>query len=266
MPDFTLTFLGTGTSMGIPVIGCSCAVCASADPRDRRSRASIHIQTPESTWVVDTGPDFRMQCLRERVHHLDAVIYTHAHTDHIMGFDDLRPFCFNARDLPVYASAETMTALQRCYQFAFNGENKWPGYIRPAPVVIEGAFTLGATEIEPLAVPHGRTSVNGYLFSRGGSRLAAYFSDCKAVPEAVIERIAGVRHLIVDALRHREHPTHMSVGEALAVVEKVRPGQAWFTHLSHELGHAATEAGLPAGVGVAYDGMKIEIQSTEASA
>jgi phosphoribosyl 1,2-cyclic phosphate phosphodiesterase len=259
MPDFALTFLGTGTSMGVPVIGCDCAVCRSEDPRDRRSRASIFIETPEAKWVVDTGPDFRTQCLRERIHHLDAAIFTHAHTDHIMGFDDLRPFCFGARDLPVYASAETMTALQRVYQFAFNGENRWPGYVRPAPHVVEGPFLLGETEIVPLPVPHGRTMVNGYLFSRRDVRLAAYFSDCKAVPDAAIERIAGVRHLIVDALRHKEHPTHMNVRDALAVAEKVRPGQTWFTHLCHELGHAETEAALPPSVRIAYDGLKLEL-------
>ena len=259
MPELTLTFLGTGTSMGVPVVGCDCAVCVSGDPRDRRTRASIHVRTPEAVWVVDTGPDFRAQCLRERVHALDAVIFTHAHTDHIMGFDDLRPFCFGARDLPVYASPETMEALRRVYQFAFNGENRWPGYVRPEPRLVEGPFQLGATEIAPLPVPHGRTMVTGYLFTRGGVRLAAYLSDCKAVPDAVIEQIAGVRHLIVDALRHREHPTHMSVSEALAVVEKVRPAQTWFTHLSHELGHAATEADLPPGVRIAYDGLKIEM-------
>lgn len=258
MSELTLTFLGTGTSMGVPVVGCDCAVCRSEDPRDRRSRASIHVRTPEAQWVVDTGPDFRSQCLRERIQHLDAAIYTHAHTDHIMGFDDLRPFCFGSRDLPIHASAETMTALQRVYQFAFNGENRWPGYIRPAPSVVDGPFFLGETEIVPLAVPHGRTIVNGYLFSRREVRLVAYFSDCKAVPDEAIERVAGVKHLIVDALRHREHPTHMSVSEALAVVEKVQPGQTWFTHLCHELGHAETEAALPATVRLAYDGLKIE--------
>ncbi len=259
MPEFTLTFLGTGTSMGVPVVGCDCTVCTSTDPRDKRSRSSIHVCTPETSWVVDTGPDFRSQCLRERIHQLDAVIYTHAHTDHIMGFDDLRPFCFGSRDLPVYASDETMTALQRVYQFAFNGENRWPGYIRPEPRLVDGPFFLGETEVVPLAVPHGRTTVNGYLFSRREVRLAAYFSDCKAVPDAAIERITGVKHLIVDALRHREHPTHMSVSDALEVAKKVGAGQTWFTHLCHELGHTETEEDLPPSVRIAYDGLKIEI-------
>ena len=259
MPDLTITFLGTGTSMGVPVVGCDCPVCRSDDPRDWRTRASIHVQTPECAWVVDTGPDFRAQCLRENVRVLDAVVFTHSHTDHIVGFDDLRPFCFGGRDIPVHASAQTMEDLRRIFQFAFNGENRWPGYVRPLPHVIDGPFLLGRTELTPLRVPHGRATVDGFLFSREGERLAAYLSDCKAVPAEVVEKIHGVRHLIVDALREREHPTHMNVAEALAVSAQVLPRHTWFTHISHEIGHAATEAALPPGVRVAFDGMKIEI-------
>ena len=245
--------------MGVPVVGCDCAVCRSTDPRDRRTRSSIFVQTPEAAWVVDTGPDFRAQCLREGVRTLDAAVFTHSHTDHIMGFDDLRPFCFGARDLPVYASAETMNDLHRVFQFAFNGENRrWPGYVRPESRVVDGPFILGGTELTPLPVPHGRAVVNGYLFTRGGVRLAAYLSACKAVPDAVVEQIAGVRHLIIDALRHKEHATHMNVTEALAVAARVKSSHTWFTHLCHELGHAETEAALPAGVRVAYDGLKLE--------
>ena len=259
MAELTITFLGTGTSHGVPMIGCDCRVCRSADPRDQRTRASIYVETPECAWVVDTGPDFRAQALRERVRRVDAVVYTHAHTDHIMGFDDLRIFCHGGRDLPIHASPETMRDLERVFLFAFNGLNRWPGYMRPAPRLIGGPFTLGATEVTPLPVEHGRAQVNGYLFSRGGEPLVAYLSDCKVVPDAAIERIRGVRHLIADALRHQPHPTHMSVSEALALAEKVRPGQTWFTHLCHDLMHAETEAALPVGVRVAYDGMKIEM-------
>jgi phosphoribosyl 1,2-cyclic phosphate phosphodiesterase len=259
MSGLTITFLGTGTSQGVPVIGCDCAVCQSSDPRDRRTRSSIYVQTAECAWVVDTGPDFRFQALRENIRRLDAVVLTHSHTDHMMGFDDLRPFCPNGKALPVYASETTMHDLQRVFIFAFNGENRFPGYMHPEPqVILDEPFVLGATELTPLPVLHGRSTVFGYLFSRGGEKLAAYLSDCKTVPESVIERIRGVRHLIVDALRHKPHPTHMSVAEALTVVEKVRPKQAWFTHLSHDLGHAATEAVLPAGVGIAFDGLRIE--------
>lgn len=259
MPQLTITFLGTGTSQGVPMIGCGCAVCASDDPRDKRTRSSIFVETPECSFVVDTGPEFRVQCLREKIARLDAVVYTHAHTDHIMGFDDLRAFCHGARPMPMYASAETMADLQRVFAFAFDGKNQFPGYVLPAPHVIAAPFFLGETEVTPLPVKHGRARVDGFLFTRRGEKLAAYLSDCKTVADAVVERIRGVRALIVDALRHREHPTHMSVREALALAEKVRPERTWFTHICHELGHAATEAALPGNVRVAFDGLKLDL-------
>lgn len=259
MAEFSITFLGTGTSLGVPMVGCDCPVCRSRDPRDQRTRASIYVETPECAWVVDTGPDFRTQALRERVHRVDAVVFTHAHTDHIMGLDDLRPFCFGARELPVHASPETMRDLARVFHFAFSGQNRWPGYLRPEPREFTGPFELGGTTVTPLPIVHGRATMHGFLFSRAGVRLAAYLTDCKEVPPAVIEQIAGVRHLIVDALRHKPHPTHMSVDEALALRTRVMPERTWFTHLCHELGHAETEAALPEDVRIAYDGLKIEL-------
>jgi phosphoribosyl 1,2-cyclic phosphate phosphodiesterase len=258
MSALTITFLGTGTSQGVPMIGCDCEVCQSTDPRDKRTRASIYVETPELSWVVDTGPDFRTQALRERVRKVDAVVYTHSHTDHIMGFDDLRPFCQGGHDIPIYASAPTMADLQRVYVFAFNGQNRWPGYVRPLPHVVDGPFLLGHTTVTPLPIVHGRAHMFGYLFTRDGVRLAAYLTDCKEVPEAVIEQITGVRHLIVDALRYTPHPTHMNVEEALALRERVQPERTWFTHLCHDLGHAAAESLLPETVRIAFDGLKIE--------
>lgn len=261
MADITITFLGTGTSQGVPVIGCDCEVCRSADPRNKRTRSSIYVQTPECAWVIDTGTDFRTQCLRERVgaSDINAVVFTHSHTDHIMGFDDLRPFCTDGRVMPIYASPETMTDLKRVFAFAFNGENMFPGYVRPEPHLIEGPFSLGKTELVPLPVTHGRAHVNGYLFSRDGVALAAYLSDCKVVPDAVIERIAGVKTLILDALRHAPHPTHMNIEEALVVAAKVAPGETWFTHICHELEHEKTQKNLPPNVRLAYDGLKITV-------
>jgi len=259
MAELTITFFGTGTSLGVPMIGCDCRVCRSPDPRDKRSRSSIHVESPECAWIVDTGPDFRTQALRERLHRLDAAVYSHSHTDHIMGFDDLRPFCFGGQDLPVYASPETMSDLERVFHFAFNGQNRWPGYIRPIPHVIDGPFLLGDTELVPIPVRHGRAHVNGFLFRRRGEPLAAYFSDCKEVPAEARAQLRGVRHLIVDALRFEPHPTHMNVEEALALSHDVSPGQTWLTHLSHDLMHAEVEPTLPPGVRIAYDGLKIEI-------
>jgi phosphoribosyl 1,2-cyclic phosphate phosphodiesterase len=261
MAELTITFLGTGTSQGVPVIGCDCAVCTSEDPRDRRMRSSVYVQTPNCSWVIDTGPDFRSQALRHGVRAVDAVVYTHAHTDHIMGFDDLRPFCEGGRVLPIYASEDTMGHLSRVFEFAFNGLNRWPGYMHPDPRVITAPFVLDTLEIEALPLVHGRTMVNGYLLRdrATGESLVGYLSDCKLVPEESRKRLLGVRHLIVDALRHRLHPTHMNVEEALALAAEVRPGQTWFTHLCHDMGHAAVEAGLPARVRVAFDGVKIEL-------
>lgn len=259
MADFTFTFLGTGTSQGIPMLTCDCAVCHSADPRDRRTRAAAYVETPECAWVIDTGPDFRQQALRENIRRLDAVLLTHAHTDHIMGFDDLRAYCHGGRILPIYGSEETLAQLKASFSFAFDDRYRFPSYIHPDPRPVHGAFRLGETEIVPLPVPHGRMTTYGYLFIRGGRRLLAYLSDCKAVPEEVRAQVAGVDTLILDALRHREHATHMTVAEALDTAAAIAPRRTLFTHLCHDLAHAQTEAALPAGVRIATDGMKITL-------
>jgi phosphoribosyl 1,2-cyclic phosphate phosphodiesterase len=254
----TITFLGTGTSQGVPVIACECAVCRSHDPRDRRTRTSIYVETAECAWIVDTGADFRAQCLRENIQRIDAVVYTHSHTDHIMGFDDLRPFARHDKPLPIYGSAATLADLERVFRFAFDGQHRFPGYLHPDPRVVDGPFQLGETDIESLPLPHGRATVDGYLLSRNGERLVAYLTDCKHVSDEIIARIAGVRHLIVDALRRKPHPTHMTIDEAVAVAHRAGAEHAWLTHLSHDVMHAEVEAALPTGVRVAYDGMKIE--------
>ena len=241
------------------MVGCDCPVCLSDDPRDRRTRSSIYLQTPEAAWVVDTGPDFRAQCLREKIRRVDAVVFTHSHTDHIMGFDDLRPFSVPGRTLPLYGSPETLADVERAFRFAFNGENRFPSYIHPEPRPVTGPFEIGGTELVPLPLPHGRTVVNGYLLRRNGRSVVAYLTDCKRVPEEHISVLKGVPHLILDALRHRPHPTHMSVEEALAVAERVEPGRTWFTHVCHELPHAETEAALPERVRLAYDGLRLEL-------
>lgn len=240
------------------MIGCDCAVCRSSDPRDQRLRSSIYVETPESSWVVDTGTDFRTQALRENIRRVDAVVFTHSHTDHIMGFDDLRRFSYARGSMPVYASAETMRDLERVFEFAFKATNPFPGYLKPEPHIITGPFELGSTTITPLPVPHGDSLVNGYLFFRNGAKLVAYLSDCSGVPDAIVDLIANVKVLIIDALRDKPHPTHLSVAQALEVAGRVQPKETYFTHIAHELPQAA-ESRLPAGAHIAYDGLKLTL-------
>jgi phosphoribosyl 1,2-cyclic phosphate phosphodiesterase len=253
-----LTFLGTGTSQGVPMIGCDCEVCRSSDPRDQRLRSSIYIETPECAFVVDTGTDFRTQALRENIRRVDAVVFTHSHTDHIMGFDDLRRFAYARGFMPVYASAETMRDLERVFEFAFKATNPFPGYLKPEPHVIEGKFSLGKIDITPLPVPHGNALVNGYLFSRDGKKLVAYLSDCSEVPQKIVDLVAAVEVLIIDALRHKPHPTHLSVAQALEVAQRVGPGRTFFTHIAHELPQIA-EKDLPENTYIAYDRLKLTL-------
>ena len=193
---------------------------------------------------------------------VDAAIFTHAHADHVMGFDDLRPFCKPGGVLPVYGSKETLSQLSGIFSYAFSPEVRVPGYLHPEPIVISGPFALGEVEITPLKLPHGRIESLGYLMRIGGVPLLAYLTDCKSVPQEVQDTVAGVRHLVIDALRERPHPTHLSTGEALDVISRVRPGHAWLTHLCHEHLHADLESRLPAHVKVAYDGLVLEMEST----
>jgi phosphoribosyl 1,2-cyclic phosphate phosphodiesterase len=216
------------------------------------------VETPELSWVIDTGADFRTQCLREGVKKVDAAVYTHAHADHMMGFDDLRPFSRNGKTLPVYGSGHTLESIAGAFSFAFDPQKRFPGYLHPEPRVVEGEFTLGSVSMLPLALPHGRTTSLGYLMSVGGEPLFAYLTDCKSVPEDVEHAVAGVQCLVLDALREREHPTHQSIWEAVAVSERVKARQTFLTHLCHEHLHADLEARLPEGVKVAYDGLVLE--------
>ncbi|MFN2508773.1 MAG: MBL fold metallo-hydrolase [Chthoniobacterales bacterium] len=256
--QLAVTFLGTGTSQGVPMIGCDCAVCRSNDPRDKRLRSSIYIETPECAWVVDTGADFRTQALRANIRRLDAVVFTHSHTDHVMGFDDLRRYGAVRGYMPVYASEETMADLARVFEFAFKGLNPFPGYLKPEPHIVDGPFWLGGTLVAPLPVPHGNALVNGYLFSREGKKLFAYLSDCSEVPDRIAAEIDDVRVLVIDALRHKPHPTHLSVEQALEVARRVRSERTYFTHIAHELPQAA-EKDLPPGAHIAYDGLRLEL-------
>jgi len=255
-----ITFLGTGTSMGVPMIRCNCEVCRSRDPRDQRTRSSIYVQAADRSWVVDTGPEFRIQALRENIQNLDAVLYSHAHADHVMGLDDLRRFCSGpGTTMPLYASAETMQSLERAFSYAFSGKFNFPGYLRPERHIIDGPFTLGRTKIHPIPLEHGSAQVFGYLFRQENRSIAAYLSDCKAVYPEGLETLEGVETLILGTPCRRTHPTHMNITEGLAFARSVNPKRTYFTHLSHDFGHAATQKELPENIFLAYDGLRLEL-------
>ena len=257
MSKFEITFLGTATSIGVPVIGCDCAVCVSDDPKNNRLRASIYVKTPDMEWIVDTGPDFRSQCLREKISRLDAVLYTHQHSDHVVGFDDLRRFTVGDNaELPIYATAECMEALHRGFGYAFNGENRYRGYFKPKPHLIEGPFTLGETEVIPLPVLHGKVETIGYLFKRQGVRIA-YIPDAKEIPDETKQLISEVDVLILDALQLSPHATHLSVEEAYRISLEVKAKQAWFTHFSCRIVYNEVDLELPENIKCAWDGLKI---------
>lgn len=258
MTDFTLTFLGTGTSVGIPMIGCDCETCRSTDPRDKRLRSSIWIRTPETAWVVDTGPDFRTQCLRAGIRHLDAAVFTHPHMDHLTGFDELRRFTIPADAfMPVHALPSCLKVLETMFDYAFNGENRYRGYLKPFPKPVHGPFHLGETTLTPLPVQHGKVECIGYLFTRHGRRLCAYIPDAKTLPQTTLDLIQGVDTLIIDALRHTEHPTHLNFTESLALHALIRPRRTFFTHLQCEIMHSREEPLLPPDVRLAYDGLEL---------
>ena len=249
--------LGTGTSHGVPMIGCECATCHSTDPRDRRSRASIYIQIDEGPSVlVDTTPDLRMQALTYGLKRVDAIVYTHSHADHIMGLDEVRRFnVLQKSAIPCYGDARTLEDLRRIYAYVFESGPKFGGGIPQVTMArVAGEFCIGAATFVPVPILHGSRTILGY---RIGS--FAYLTDCSAIPDASWPLLSGVKTLILDALRPRPHPTHLSIDQALAVVEQIKPERALFTHMCHDLPHAATCARLPPDVQLAYDGLTFEI-------
>jgi phosphoribosyl 1,2-cyclic phosphate phosphodiesterase len=256
-----VTILGSGTSQGVPMIGCACPVCRSTDPRDNRTRSSIFLRTPGACLLVDTTPELRVQALREKLDRVDAVLFTHAHADHIMGFDDLRRFCdLRGGPLPIYGSPATLETIQRLFYYAFNPKKTVPGYVHVVPHPVTGPFELGGLTLTPITVPHGAVMTTGFLFSHHGRRLLAYLNDCQSVPPEAVEIMRGVEVLIIDGLRNLPHPTHLNVQGAIDAAQLIGARQAYLTHQTHDKTHAERERGLPAGIGVVYDGMKLEFE------
>lgn len=261
VPAASFQFLGTATSVGIPVIGCDCAVCRSDDSRDKRTRASALVRFGELTILIDSGPDLREQALREGLRKIDAVIYTHAHLDHVAGFDELRAFCWRRDEpLPLFAGPGCMDALETMYGWAFSEENTHRGYVKPAARRIAGPFEIGALTIVPLPVVHANIETHGFLFRARGMRSIAYIPDVKEIPAATRALIQGVDVLALDALRPTPHPTHFSVSDALTEARLSGASEIWLTHLGHEQSHAELEAKLPPGHFVASDGVCIELE------
>ena len=255
-----LRFLGSGTSYGVPYIGCDCEVCRSDDPRDKRLRACIAIEAGDTRLIVDTGPDFRQQCLRAEIDRLSAILWTHLHNDHIIGLDDVRPLSDRQGYIPGYADAPTMERLAAIFGYIFVQDRDHPGFPRVAPHVIEPFQTLqfGEITVTPLPIFHGERAITSYQFERAGRR-AVYATDCSRIPDPSLEAMKNCDVFIVDSLRHTEHPNHFNLKQALAAIETIDPARAFLTHMTHDLGHAATEATLPDRVRIAYDGLELEV-------
>ena len=266
----TLTFLGSGTSMGVPTLGCPCAVCADAvsptgDPRNRRTRPSVLISWGGHNVVIDTGPDFHAQAIRAGISRLDAVLYTHGHADHILGMDDLRPLSFHLPDgLPLHADEPTATTIERIFDYTFRTQNRYPTSARVNLNRISSepgaAVDLFGGRFQRIPVTHGRQTITGYRF---GS--AAYLTDLSDIPAESLPLLNDLDVLIIDALRREPHPTHSHLDNSIALVEQLKPRRAYFTHMSHDLDHTATDASLPPHIRLAYDGLQInfDIASSE---
>jgi len=259
----TLTFLGSGTSMGVPTLGCGCAVCASAyiaGSPNRRTRPSVMVSYNGRNVLIDTGPDFHAQAVRENIRSVDAVLYTHGHADHVLGMDDLRPLSFaHPEDLPLYADDATADIIERVFEYTFRKTDRYPTSAR---VTLHRTSTEAGTEIDlfgakfvRVPVTHGRHIIAGYRF--GG---AAYLTDMSDIPAESLPLLTGLDILVLDALRREPHPSHSHLSRSIELVEKIAPHRAFFTHVSHDLDHETTNAALPAHIRLAHDGLKLEFE------
>lgn len=255
----TLTVLGSGTSMGVPTIGCDCAVCTSPDPRDRRLRPSVMVRWDGHTVLIDTTPDFREQAIRERIHKIDAVFYTHGHADHILGLDDVRPLSYpritGGGRIPLYAGETTEGVLRQVFRYIFDGDYKYGGLAQVEIRSLAEPVELFGARFVPLTVYHGDAPIEAFRF---GS--AAYLTDFSSIPEETMAQLDNLDILFLDALRKSPHPTHSTLENSLKIVERLQPKRAYFTHISHDLPHAETNAALPPNVQLAHDGLVLEFE------
>ncbi len=257
-----VTFLGTGTSHGVPVIGCDCDVCRSPDPRNRRTRSSLYVQSADGNAALfDVGPEFRIQALSANLRRVDAVFLTHGHADHILGIDDLRRINeLQGGAVPVWGSAESLAAVRRSFAYVFDPGP--PGPTCPRIELFEfdsgRPIRVGGLSVTPLPCRHGSLDIHGFLVEADGGRVG-YFPDCNGLPIATIERLRGIDLLILDGLRPEPHPTHFSLSESLAAMAVVGARRAYITHICHRLEHEATRRILPEGVGIPWDGLRIEV-------
>ena len=251
-----LTVLGSGTSMGVPTIGCTCAVCHSSDPLDRRTRPSVLVEYSDKFVLIDTTPDFREQAIREKITRIDAVLYTHTHADHILGLDDLRPLSYHrSGKIPLYARPEAAEFIRNMFRYIFDADYKFGGLAQVELKPVDSAFELFGAHVQPIPVIHGDTEIYGF---RLGSM--AYLTDFSSVPESSLATLHGLDVLFLDALRYKPHPTHSTVEQSLKIAERVGARRVFFTHICHDLPHQETNAQLPAHVRLAHDGMKLEFE------
>jgi len=251
-----VTFLGTGTSQGVPVIGCDCQVCCSLDYRDKRLRSSVHLDIDGLSFVIDTGPDFRQQMLRENINRLDAVILTHAHRDHTSGLDDVRAYNFlQSMNMPVYGTTETLNQVMTDFAYIFGPDN-YPGLPRlDLRTITENTFTINNIRITPLPILHLKLPVLGF---RVGN--FSYITDANFIPDATYEKLKGTKVLVINALQREHHISHFNLNEAVDIVKKINPQKAYFTHISHKMGlHAEVSKELPENILLAVDGLQVSV-------